>query len=304
MGIEKNRLSCACGFALYYQCPVCQNDLDPDRFSPDDHGGVFSCTCGRRVPVKKIFHILENGLQVNYDIRCNYCHGPTVHLPGMNIANRCLYFPGCSGQADLFGGLQRETLTFFDFETTGLDASKHSIIEIGALKIDAEGDEHLFQTFVKPAMSISAEITRLNGISDIMVADAPDLPTALARFTSFLGDSRLVAHNADFDLPWLLVALLRTQREFAPRDVICTLNWARASQEPRCSLTALTKKYGIRHANAHRALADAAATKELYFIFENAKKAPRPSRSIMDFYAGAQKLVARSPESQLATIKE
>ena len=45
----------------------------------------------------------------------------------------------------------------------------------------------------------------------------------------------------------------------------------------------LTKKYKISHLNAHRALADAAVTKELFFIYEDAQTVARPNQSLDDF---------------------
>jgi DNA polymerase III epsilon subunit-like protein len=129
-----------------------------------------------------------------------------------------------------------------------------------------------------------------------MVADAPDLKPVFERLAVFIGTSKLVIHNADFDMPWLLSGLLRHHIKIPDTSVICTLKWARAIGEPQASLGALTRKYGIGHANAHRALADAAATKEIFFIFDNEGKAPRPRAEVSEFVPQTKKIVDRYRE--------
>ena len=87
-------------------------------------------------------------------------------------------------QADLFsddGPSFEGTYVVFDLETTGLEANKEEIIEIGACKIVDGRIDEVFSTFVKPSKHISREITNLTGIDDSMVANAPTInyaPTA------------------------------------------------------------------------------------------------------------------------------
>ena len=76
--------------------------------------------------------------------------------------------------------------------------------------------------------------------------------------------------------------------------LICTLKWARLMKEGRASLGALTKKYKIGHLNAHRALADAAVTKELFFIYDRGQTVDRPVESL-DVY---QKIVDKTLASR------
>jgi DNA polymerase III epsilon subunit family exonuclease len=209
------------------------------------------------------------------------------------MSHRCFFFPKCSGQADLFGGGKRESLVFLDFETTGLEAGRNHITEFGALKIDSEGFEHTFESFVKVPVKLEQKIIQITGITDEMLKEAPPIEKVMEKFAEFVGDAILVAHNAEFDLPWLLVASERTSIPIHVKQVVCTLKWARKSNEPHCSLGALAKKYKIGHNNAHRALADAGATKELFFILDNLKVIDRPNEDIAHYRAVADKVMAR-----------
>ncbi len=182
---------------------------------------------------------------------------------------------------------------FLDFETTGLEAGRNHITEFGALKVDSEGFEHTFESFVKVPVKLEPKIIQITGITDDMLKDAPPIEKVMEQFAEFLGDAVLVAHNAEFDLPWLLVASHRTAVPIEVKQVVCTLKWARKSKEAHCSLGALAKKYKIGHKNAHRALADAAATKELFFIMDNLKVVERPLEDISHYNKVAEKVLAR-----------
>ena len=135
--------------------------------------------------------MIDNGLMVDHTTKCPYCNSPTLHKPEMNLGNRCFFFPKCSGPVDLFGSTQK-TFVFLDFETTGLEAGRDHIIEIGALKLDGDGLEHIYQTFVQPPIAISPKITQITGITNDMVSGAPDCTTAIQKLVEFIGDATLV----------------------------------------------------------------------------------------------------------------
>jgi DNA polymerase III subunit epsilon len=292
--IDKDRVRCeSCEFKVTYCCPICDSDLENTVFSEGKDPQYTCKTCNNTISLAKVAYIIDNGMHVDYNARCQYCNGPTLHRQEMNMGNRCFFFPRCSGPVDLFGGKTERSFVFLDFETTGLEAGRDCIIEIGALKLDGEGLEHVYQTFVKPPVSISPKITQITGITDEMVANAPSIADSIGKLAEFIGDATLVIHNADFDMMWLGTAFLQHRIEFADRPVICTLKWARQNQEPQASLGALSKKYKIGHANAHRALADAAATKELFFIFDQAKKDQRPELAVSDYMVKCHQIMKR-----------
>lgn len=93
----------------------------------------------------------------------------------------------------------------FDTETTGLDTRRDEIVQIGAVRVFngrvVRGES--FETLVDPGRPIPRESSRIHGITDEMVAGAPDVHAALRDFHGFARDAVLVAHNAPFDLSFL-----------------------------------------------------------------------------------------------------
>ncbi len=292
--IDANRIYCTtCSFSHRFNCPICETPLDPAAFKQEKNGQTTICsTCKRQIRTSKIKYLIENTLRLDYDTRCHLCNSPTIHLPHIPGSHRCYYFPKCSGQGTLFEQVE-ETLVFLDFETTGLEIGRNSIIEIGAVKIDEEGCEHIFQTFVQPSEPVDEKITKITGITPEMLVEAPDLKTSTQKLLEFIDTSVIIAHNAEFDIPWMVTSAIRHALPLKQNLTVCTLKWAKLLNEPFGSLSTLTKKYQIHHANAHRALADAMATKELYLIFQNKKLKERPEQQITGFVPFCEKLINR-----------
>ncbi len=90
----------------------------------------------------------------------------------------------------------------FDTETTGLSADKDDIIQFSAVKAKANGDGtytilEKFDTYINPGYHIPDEASKVNGITDETVKDAPDKNVAARRIEEFLGSSPvLVGYNS------------------------------------------------------------------------------------------------------------
>ena len=102
-----------------------------------------------------------------------------------------------------FSKISGKSFVAFDFETTGLSPARDQIIEIGAILYVNGKESGRFSTLIKPTVSIPERITKLTGITNSMVSDAPNISNALPDFLSFIGDHPLVAHNASFDIGFL-----------------------------------------------------------------------------------------------------
>ncbi len=94
----------------------------------------------------------------------------------------------------------------FDLETTGLSSRNDRIIEIGAVRMRRGQEIARFQTFVDPKRRLEPKIIELTGITDAMLKGAPKIETVLPDFLAFVGDSPVVAHNADFDTGFIRAA--------------------------------------------------------------------------------------------------
>lgn len=154
----------------------------------------------------------------------------------------------------------------FDLETTGLSPATERITEIGAVKIENGRITDTFDTFVNPEKSIPAEITRLTGITDEMVASAPHEVEALEQFFLFCGGcDRLVAHNADFDMGFLRAASNRCGRKESLTQ-IDTLVMARAMYPTlkNFKLDTLAASLEVEQQHHHRADDDARVLAEIF----------------------------------------
>ncbi len=155
----------------------------------------------------------------------------------------------------------------FDLETTGTDCLRDQIVEISAVKVREKTVTDTFSSLVNPQCHISAQATRVNGITDEMVADAPLLAQVLPQFLEFAGNNVLVGHNIQsFDLRFIY----RAARELLGRDVendyIDTLYMARQClpQLRHHKLTDLAEYFQIDTQGAHRALKDCMMNQECF----------------------------------------
>ncbi len=150
----------------------------------------------------------------------------------------------------------------FDLETTGSSAKEGAITEIGALKVVRGQVVDEFATLVNPGRRIDPFVVRLTGITDRMVASAPNVADAMPLFEEFVEGCVLVGHNVQFDCSFVAAA----RGGPLPNPVLDTLRLSRSLVPglERYRLSSLVSHFGVRAVPNHRALADAAATAEVF----------------------------------------
>ena len=127
---------------------------------------------------------------------------------------------------------------------------------------------------------IPAHIVELTGISEEHVRNAKSFAECADQILDFIGDSILVAHNADFDYNFLNSELVRIGRKPLDNPVIDTLDLARSMQDRKgICLGQIARSYGIRYDEdvAHRADYDAEVLANTYMnMLNNLKHIQNP----------------------------
>ena len=159
------------------------------------------------------------------------------------------------------------TLTaVIDFETTGISpACGDRATEVAIVLLEGGKVVDRFQSLMNAGMRIPSFITHLTGITNAMVASAPDAAQVMNDASRFVGNAPLVAHNAAFDRKFWQAELARVGLA-APQPFICTLLLSRRlyPQAPNHKLGSLVDYHRLpRLGAAHRALADAEMAAEL-----------------------------------------
>jgi len=152
-----------------------------------------------------------------------------------------------------------------DFETTGVSGKKNRVIEIGIVQVKNLEIIDSYQTFINPGLLVPYYITRITGITDADLYDAPYFEDVTSEVLDFIGDSILVAHNLPFDHSFLKNEFMRADTFLPQMNSLCTLKLARKMfpELKSKSLGNLVKHFGIKHKDVHRALGDAMATAKL-----------------------------------------
>ena len=152
-----------------------------------------------------------------------------------------------------------------DIETNGGPPDGENITEIAAILHDGRKELDRWVHLIRPVAPIPSGITRLTGIDDAMVADAPPFGSLDEDLLAFLGDAVFVAHNVAFDLRHIQSAFKRCDMHYNPRR-LCTVRMSRKWLEgpQRFSLGALCAYFDIENEAHHRAWGDAAATAVLF----------------------------------------
>ena len=160
-----------------------------------------------------------------------------------------------------------DSIIVFDFETTGLSPDMGDrAIEIGAVRLVDGVVVDQFQALMNPGFRVSGFIESYTGISNAMLAEADSCADVMARFTDFIADDNLLAHNASFDKRFLDAELDRLSLHY-PGQVICSLLASRRifQHAPNHKLGTLVDYTNLAvEGDFHRALFDAQMTAEIW----------------------------------------
>lgn len=163
--------------------------------------------------------------------------------------------------------LRETTYAVVDVETTGSSTRYARVTEIAIYRIERGAIVSEFSTLVNPQMFIPELITSLTGITNAMVAEAPQFAEIIEPVSEQLRDSVIVGHNVNFDYSFLNLelALADTQVRLT-NPSLCTVKLARTLVPglENYRLHTVAAHYGIEIKDRHRAGGDAFATARLF----------------------------------------
>ena len=160
--------------------------------------------------------------------------------------------------------------SILDTETTGLDpASGHRIVEIGCV----EAQHHIptgetYHVYINPERDMPEEAFNVHGLSEEFLSDKPVFAEVVADFLAFIGDAKLVIHNASFDMKFINAELKTLGFPVLPmeRSVDTVALARRTFPGAQASLDALCRRFEIdlSRREKHGALLDAELLAEVY----------------------------------------
>ncbi|WP_417718763.1 DNA polymerase III subunit epsilon [Salipiger sp.] len=157
-----------------------------------------------------------------------------------------------------------------DTETTGFKPEQGDrIVEIGAVELwNHVATGKTYHQYINPERSMPQEAFAVHGLGDDFLRDKPLFAQIVDDFLAFIGDSKLVIHNAAFDVKFLNAELGWSKRPLLPPDcAIDTLDIARRRfPGSPASLDALCRRFSIDNSSRtlHGALLDSEILAEVY----------------------------------------
>ncbi len=157
-----------------------------------------------------------------------------------------------------------------DTETTGFDpATGDRIVEIGAVElVNHMATGEVYHQYINPEREMPEGAFSVHGLSDRFLSDKPVFKTIAQDFLGFIGSSKLVIHNASFDMKFLNAELGWLEMPLLPMDqAIDTLEIARKKfPGAQNSLDALCRRFSVDNSGRekHGALLDSELLAEVY----------------------------------------
>lgn len=149
-----------------------------------------------------------------------------------------------------------------DLETTGSVIGVDEIMDVGIVILKRGRVARRFATRLRTERAIPPWVSRLTGLREADLSDAPTLDGLAPQIVEMLTDAVFVAHDIRFDLPFLRWEIMRRNLGFPDMPGLCTLCLSRAlwPDLPSHSLPELASRLGVSHENPHRAEDDALAS--------------------------------------------
>ncbi|GGE20334.1 DNA polymerase-3 subunit epsilon [Gemmobacter megaterium] len=157
-----------------------------------------------------------------------------------------------------------------DTETTGFEPSEgHRIVEIGAVELfNHMPTGRTYHQYINPERDMPTEAFAVHGLSEEFLRNHPVFRNIGEAFLDFVGDARLIIHNAAFDIKFLNFELGRIGLTHLQWDrVVDTLAMARRKfPGSPASLDALCRRFGVDNSarEKHGALLDSEILAEVY----------------------------------------
>ncbi|HJS54922.1 MAG TPA: exonuclease domain-containing protein [Chitinophagaceae bacterium] len=161
-----------------------------------------------------------------------------------------------------------------DIETTGGYASANGITELAIHVFDGSQVVKKFETLINPRQPIPGYIQSFTGITDEMVANAPEFDVVAEEVFNILNEKVFIAHNVNFDYSFIKSHLLKSGLDLKSKK-LCTVRLSRKIFPgfPSYSLGNLCRSLEIEINNRHRAGGDAEATVKIFTkLLENDKE--------------------------------
>lgn len=157
-----------------------------------------------------------------------------------------------------------------DTETTGMEPSDgHKLVEIGCVELmNYVPTGRTFHQYINPERDVPAEAAAVHGLTTNMLKDKPIFSQVYIDFLDFIGDARLVIHNAAFDMKFINAELSAVgHAPIPPKQVTDSLRIAREKfPGSPASLDALCRRFSIDLSGRefHGALLDAQLLAEVW----------------------------------------
>ncbi len=165
------------------------------------------------------------------------------------------------------------TYCVLDLETTGFSFRTEKITEVGIVKVKNGEVIDEFSCFVNPEKPIPQRVVEVTNITDDMVKDAETIDKVMPKILEFVGDSVLVAHNADFDIGFLKYNANELGLSL-DNTYLDTLRLAKDlfPDYKKYKLGKIAENLGIKVEVAHRALDDVDTTVKVLNVMLNMLK--------------------------------